>query len=109
MSLTLSKAQVRSSFEAVGDFLWYIGCRTDDRFETKCLISVNHPKNFTWDIEFEQNGYGASYDSYIIRSNVFKSKGYYRPVWSAYHHFKWNDVNKELNVTIDNNNYKFSK
>lgn len=109
MGTLLDRDEISQSATAVWEFLRHLGFRTDNRIVTKCKISVDHPHAFEWEIEVEQNGVAANNHAYILRSNAFKANGYYRPVWSSYNEFKWDDVEKELSVTLEDKLYKFTK
>ena len=44
-------------------------------------------------------------ESFIIRSDVFKANGYYRPVWSAYIYMSFDDSNGELEFELEGIKY----
>lgn len=58
----------------------------EDSFEVECRDHINNP-------------------SYISYSDTFKSFGYHRPVWSAYHIFSFNETSGELSFQVEENNY----
>ncbi len=67
-----------------------------------CLFRVLHPapQEFRDEIEFECRDF-LNNPSYILYSDSFKGLGYYRPVWSAYTQFLWNENKAELSFELN--------
>ena len=39
--------------------------------------------------------------SFILHSDAFKTEGYYKPVWSSYNLFSWDENTEELSVELN--------
>lgn len=95
---------LHDSFSAVKSFLQSGGYNSMHGLECECSVNVLSPRSFHNDIfEFEIL---ESVPTYKLHSNTFKANGYHKPVWSAYHLFEWNEVEKELTVSLNNRTFK---
>ncbi len=103
MGNELDRDQKMESFIAVGDFLVYGKKSKTSRSKFTCSITVLNPvrQSFEQKIEFEIID---SQQSYVLYSDAFKSLGYYKPIWSAYSLFTWNEEKAELSVKLNEKN-----
>lgn len=98
----LNRDKINDSLFAVADFLQSGGKHKTQRNEFLCSFRVLHPapQEFEDDVEFECRDY-LDNPSYILYSDSFKGIGYYRPLWSAYNLFSWNEAKGELSVELN--------
>ncbi|GEQ87395.1 hypothetical protein ULMS_29030 [Patiriisocius marinistellae] len=95
---------ISNSFGAVQDFLRTQGYLGTDRKFIDCSFSIDHPHTFIDNIEIECRE-NINNPTFILYSNAFKANGYFRPVWSSYHLFTYDDSTQELKVELNKKNY----
>lgn len=98
---------ISNSFRAVQDFLRTKGHLGTDRKFVDCNFSIDYPHTFNVTLEVECRDYLDS-PTFILYSDTFKANGYYRPVWSSYHQFTWDDSTEQLKVELNNKKYTIS-
>ncbi len=104
MGNLLSRVEIVESFTAVRSFLQASGLDPiQHHFNLEFKVNVKR-QNFTGRFEIECRDH-INNESYILYSDVFKANGYYRPVWTAYNLFSFNNTTQELSFQLDENKY----
>jgi hypothetical protein len=104
MGNLLERTDVVESFSAVRSFLQAGGLNPiQHHFNLDLKVNVKR-QSFTGEFEIECRDQ-LDNESYIIYSDVFKANGYYRPVWTAYNLFSYNESTQELSFQLNENRY----
>lgn len=101
----LNRNEVMYSFSAIKQFLQAGNLNPNQRNDISCSVKVNSPVGYIDNIEIECKD-NLDHESYILYSDTFKANGYYRPVWSAYNLFSWDEISQELSVTLNSKIFK---
>lgn len=101
----LERNDVFNSFSAVREFLQAGSLNPIQQNYIYCFVNVNSPFTYTDYFEFECRDF-LDNESYILYSDTFKANGFYRPVWSAYNLFSWDNISQELSVTLNSKTFK---
>lgn len=100
----LDREKLTESFRAVQSFLQAAQLNTM-KHHLDLLLYVNAKRqNFKGSFEIECRDM-VNNESFIIRSDVFKANGYYRPVWSAYVYMTFDDSKGELKFELEGIKY----
>ena len=94
--------QISESFYAVQAFLQFKDFNVNNYNTIKCEFSFKNPnRSYTHNIETESKEL-LDEPSFILNSDAFKSEGYYKPVWSSFNLFSWDENSEELTVELNN-------
>lgn len=100
----LDRVQLTESFRAVQSFLQAAQLSTT-KHHLDLILNVDAKRqNFKDSFEIECRDM-VNNESFIIRSDVFKANGYYRPVWSAYVYMTFDDSKGELKFELEGIKY----
>ncbi|RNI34018.1 hypothetical protein EFY79_17050 [Hanamia caeni] len=104
MGNLLNRIEIEESFSAIRSFLQAGGLNPIDHHLNLELEVYVKRQNFTGRFEIECRDYLDNI-SYILCSDVFKANGFYRPVWTAYNLFSFNNTTQELSFQLDKDKY----
>ncbi len=97
--------EISKSFYAIQAFLQTKNLVIGNSNELVCKFSFENPKrSYTHTLETECREF-IDNPSFILHSDTFKSEGYYKPVWSSYNLFSWDEDKEELTVELNNKKY----
>lgn len=97
--------QISESFYAVQEFLQFKDLDVRNYNKIDCRFSFKNPnRSYNHNLETECKEF-LSEPSFVLHSEAFMSEGYYRPVWSSYHLFSWNENTQELKVELNNKEF----
>lgn len=100
----LDREKLTESFRSVQSFLQAAQLSTTKHHLDLILNVDARRQNFKGSFEIECRDM-VNNESFIIRSDVFKANGYYRPVWSAYIYMTFDDSNGELEFELEGIKY----
>ncbi len=103
--MSYTHQQMTESFFAVQSFLQSKDYSTRNSNTIKCVFLFKNPNHsYEHTLETESREFIEN-PSFILHSDAFKTEGYYKPVWSAYNLFSWDEAKEELSVELNNKEF----